>query len=57
MTLLELLRLVDQANPEDREELANRLIEQLSDDEKILAQECVGEFIASLDLVEPPDLP
>jgi len=57
MMLTELLRLVDEANPEDREKLADRLIEQLSEEEKVLAQECVGEFIASLDLVEPPDLP
>lgn len=56
MMLSELLRLIEREQPQDREELADRLILQLSEDEKILAQECVGEFIASLDLVDPPDL-
>lgn len=52
MTLTELFRLVEDADPENREELASELIKQLNEDEKSFAEGWVGEFIASIQPLE-----
>ena len=50
MTLLELLEKITEATPSERFSLADKLMELLSEDEKILASGYVGEFILSLDV-------
>lgn len=52
MTLLELLEKIAEAAPSERVQLADRLIDDLDEDEKILASGYVGEFILSLELAD-----
>jgi hypothetical protein len=48
MTIDEFFDAIKAAKPAEREALADRLIKDLSEDEKILAASRVGEFIAAL---------
>jgi hypothetical protein len=49
MTIDEFFDAIKAAKPADREALADRLLKELSEDERVLAGSRVGEFIAALE--------
>jgi hypothetical protein len=55
MTLDRLLEIIKDAQPADRERLADNLIPELSEEEQTLARAWVGEFIAALENDEADD--
>jgi len=48
MTIGELFKAVKAARPADREELANRLLKELDEDDRVEAESTIGEFISTL---------
>jgi hypothetical protein len=49
MTIDEFFEAITAARPVEREALADRLLKKLSEDERVLAQSRVGDFIAAMD--------
>jgi hypothetical protein len=49
MTIDEFFEAIKTAKPEEREALADKLLKELSPDERVLAESTVGDFIAALD--------
>lgn len=48
MTIAEFFKAIEEAKPDERENLAARLLKELSPDERALAEFQVYEFIAAL---------
>jgi hypothetical protein len=56
MTLEKLLEIIRSTAPSQREAVADKLIKQISEDERPLADAWVGEFIATLNSGENVEL-
>lgn len=52
MTIDEFFQAVKEAQPDSRQDVANKLLKQLDADERVLAEGTIGDFISSINGVD-----